>query len=72
MAFIDHNSRDRVPEKYRVPDNDNIIQVHSLRPPVMKLHYEIYVELMQGEYPLSRIQREMVAVLISSINECHY
>ena len=72
MAFINHTSGALVPEKYRVPDNDNIIQVHSLRPPVMKLHYEMYVELMQRESPLSRIQREMVAVLISAINECHY
>jgi alkylhydroperoxidase family enzyme len=38
----------------------------------MRLHYELYVELMRGPGPLSRVQREMIAVAVSSANHCHY
>ncbi|MEC9091215.1 MAG: hypothetical protein VX438_00820 [Planctomycetota bacterium] len=72
MAFIKPAVGELMPDQYRVPDNDNIIQVHSLRPAVMKLHYDLYVELMQRDSSLSRLQREMVAVLISTLNKCHY
>ncbi len=72
MAFIDYHDVESVPQALRVPDTDNIIQVHSVHPKVMKLHYELYLELMHSDSPLNRIEREMVAILVSSINDCHY
>jgi uncharacterized peroxidase-related enzyme len=51
---------------------DNILKIHSLNPESLRHHYEMYKHLMQGESGLSRMQREMVAVVVSKINGCHY
>lgn len=56
----------------QVPDQDNILRIHGVHPRVMKLHYDLYIELMRAPGPLSRIQREMIAVTVSAINGCHY
>lgn len=72
MAFIEYKSQDSIPETYRVNDLDNIIQISSVNAKVMKLHYEFYLALMRKKSPLTRIQRESIAVLVSQINQCHY
>lgn len=72
MAFIDYLPQDQIPESDRVPDEDNIIQVHSVHSRVMRLHYDLYVETMHKPSPLSRRQRELVAVVVSAINGCVY
>lgn len=72
MSFIDYASWESVPSKDRVEDEDNIIRIHSVHPRIMKLHYELYVELMHKPSPLSRIEREWVAVVVSNMNKCHY
>ena len=51
---------------------DNIIRIHSLNPPSMEHHVRLYKHLMRGPSPLSRIQREMIAVTVSAVNECFY
>jgi uncharacterized peroxidase-related enzyme len=51
---------------------DNIIRIHSHNPESMEKHYELYRHLMRGPSPLSRIQREMIAVAVSAANHCHY
>ncbi len=51
---------------------DNIIRIHSLNPPSMEHHVELYAHLMRGPSPLSRAQREMIAVTVSAANECFY
>ncbi len=72
MAFIDYIPEDALAEAERVPDRDNIIQIHAVHPAVMRQHYALYVQLMHKRGPLSRIQREMIAVTVSAINRCHY
>jgi alkylhydroperoxidase family enzyme len=72
VAFISYLPQDQIPESDRVPDDDNIIQVHGVHSAVMRLHYDLYVEIMHRSSPLSRVQREMVAVAVSSINGCEY
>jgi alkylhydroperoxidase family enzyme len=32
----------------------------------------LYVTVMRGESDLSRAQREMIAVVVSTANQCHY
>ena len=71
MAFIKYCTDD-VPESDRVADTDNIIQIHSIHPRIMRLHYDLYVETMHQPGPVSRIQREMIAVAVSSRNGCEY
>lgn len=71
MAYIRYAS-DEIQESDRVGDSDNIIQIHSIHPQIMRLHYDLYVETMRGNSPLSRVQREMIAVVVSSLNKCEY
>ncbi len=51
---------------------DNILRIHSLNPPSMGHHHDLYRHLMAGPSPLSRVQREMIAVAVSAENDCFY
>jgi len=51
---------------------DNILTVHSLNPASLRAHYDLYKVSMYGPSELSRAQREMVAVVVSAANRCHY
>jgi len=50
----------------------NVMTVHSLNPGSMKCHMDLYVHLMFGSSPLSRADREFIAVLVSFFNNCGY
>jgi len=50
----------------------NILQVHSLNPAALRAHFDLYRTLMFARSELSRAQREMIAVVVSKTNECHY
>jgi uncharacterized peroxidase-related enzyme len=50
----------------------NILQVHSLNPAALRAHFDLYRTLMFGRSELSRAQREMIAVVVSKTNGCHY
>lgn len=51
---------------------DNILKIHSLHPESLEAHLGVYKNLMFGPGPLSRAEREMVAVVVSQANTCHY
>ena len=51
---------------------DNILKIHSLNPKSLKTHFDMYAHLMRGRSDLSRAQREMIAVVASAANQCHY
>jgi alkylhydroperoxidase family enzyme len=51
---------------------DNILKIHSLNPASLQAHFELYATLMRGPSELSRLQREMIAVVASAANRCHY
>ncbi len=51
---------------------DHILKIHSLNPASLKAHALIYRTLMYGRSGLSRTQREMIALVVSAINRCHY
>ena len=51
---------------------DHILKIHGLSPASMKGHYDFYRILMYGRSPLTRPQREMIAVVVSAANKCHY
>ncbi len=51
---------------------DNILGIHSLHPQSLSDHFSLYRTLMYGPGPLSRAEREMVAVAVSAANGCHY
>lgn len=56
-------------EKGRV---DNIMQVHSLNPKAMAAHLAVYESAMRGTKSLRKVDRELIAVVVSNVNECHY
>lgn len=50
----------------------NILKVQSLSPATLETHYAFYRSLMFGPGPLTRGQRELLAVAVSTANRCHY
>ena len=72
MAFINYVAADLLLPEDRVADPDNIIQIHAVHPAVMRQHYDLYRQLMQGDGPLSRRERELLGVRVSALNQCHY
>jgi alkylhydroperoxidase family enzyme len=72
MAFIRYVSEAELSPAERVPDTDNILRIHGVHPQVMRQHYELYLQLMHRPGPLTRRQREMLAIRVSAINHCHY
>ncbi len=72
MAFIKYINPEDIPSADSVNDTDHILRIHGVHSRIMKHHYTLYKELMYSKGPLTRIQREMIAVLVSAINKCHY
>ena len=60
--------------KYKEPRGrvDEILKIHSLNVKSMQTDYDLYAHLMRGPSELSRVQREMIAVVVSAANQCHY
>lgn len=50
----------------------NILRLQSLNPAVLEASIQQYLAIMFGESPLTRAQREMLAVVVSRANHCHY
>ena len=50
----------------------NILSSHSLNPETLEAHVRLYRTIMYGESPLSRTEREAIAVAVSAANDCHY
>ncbi len=50
----------------------NILKIQSLHPDALSGHFAFYRTIMFGESPLSRVEREGIAVVVSVENECHY
>jgi alkylhydroperoxidase family enzyme len=50
----------------------SILTVQSLHPAGLRDHHVLYRTLMFGASPLSRTEREAIAVEVSRTNECHY
>jgi uncharacterized peroxidase-related enzyme len=50
----------------------NVLRVYALRPRHLELWNAFYDDLMRGDSTLTRQQREMIAVVVSTVNRCHY
>lgn len=51
---------------------DNILKVHSLNPKALRAHANLYHTIMHGRSGVRRADREMIAVVVSALNQCHY
>lgn len=81
MAFIKYIPYDEASEelkalyeqyggKDKVPAN--IVRIAGFNHKALAAHIDFYKAVMFGKSPLSRDQREMIAVVVSAINKCHY
>ena len=50
----------------------HIVHIMSLNPRMLRDSIRFYITAMMGESPLSRVQREMLAVVVSFENHCFY
>jgi alkylhydroperoxidase family enzyme len=50
----------------------NIVKTMSPNPAVLEASMKLYQQVMQGPSPLTRVQREMMAVVVSRTNDCFY
>jgi alkylhydroperoxidase family enzyme len=50
----------------------NIVKSMSLRPDVLRASMRLYREIMFAPSELSRVERELLAVVVSVANDCHY
>ncbi len=70
------------PDEYREtvlavknPDDgtvDSVSQAHSLIPAAMEHALSTFGVLMADELPLTRRQQEMIATVVSALNQCFY
>ena len=51
---------------------DNILAVHSLNPRGMAAHQGLYESAMAGTATLRKLEREIIALVVSLENDCHY
>ncbi len=50
----------------------NVIRIMSPNPRTLDASMKLYESIMKGPSPLSRVQREMLATVVSAELECHY
>ncbi len=50
----------------------NVLKVYSFSPVKLQAFADMYNDLMLGPSNLSKLEREMIAVVVSSANHCYY
>ena len=50
----------------------NILKIMSRSPKALRDAMKMYLTIMHGRSDLSRAQREMMATVVSQVNQCHY
>jgi hypothetical protein len=51
---------------------DHVLKIHAPMPPTIEQHLAFYRGIMRDPGPLPRAEREIIGVVISARNECHY
>ncbi len=57
------------PESGRV---DNVLKLHALHPSGLRAHFELYRAVMRSTPSLPKLERELIALVVSRLNGCHY
>ncbi len=50
----------------------NIMKIHSLDPETMQHHLDMYLSIMFNNTSISREEKELIAVVVSALNNCAY
>ena len=81
MAYIDYESGEGLdPRVQRRLDDwkvewaklDNVLRIHGANPPALDGHIDLYQAVLHEKSPLSRLQRELIGVVVSAANRCYY
>ncbi|TDJ68788.1 MAG: hypothetical protein E2O39_12675 [Planctomycetota bacterium] len=51
---------------------DEIMRVHSLHPAGLEAHLGLYGAVMRGTRSLRKVERELIAFVVSGLNACRY
>jgi alkylhydroperoxidase family enzyme len=51
---------------------DHVLKVHSLHVDGLRAHGAVYRAAMEGTRTLRKVDRELVAYVVSETNGCHY
>lgn len=51
---------------------DQIMAIHSLNPIGLAAHNALYTSAMTGTATLRKVERELLALVVSLENHCHY
>jgi len=51
---------------------DNVLAIHGLNPDGLAAHWSLYRAAMRGTPGLRKLEREMIACVVSARNGCHY
>jgi alkylhydroperoxidase family enzyme len=51
---------------------DWIMRIHALDAGSLEAHNTLYRQVMKGTATLRKVEREMIALVVSTVNECHY
>ena len=49
-----------------------ILRIQGSNPAALRASMQLYVSVMMGPSPLSRVEREAMAVTVSRANDCFY
>ena len=51
---------------------DHVLRIHSLAPEGLAAHLALYRHAMRGTPGLRKVDRELLALVVSQANGCHY
>lgn len=51
---------------------DWIMRIHALDAGSLDAHNALYRQAMKGTASLRKVEREMIALVVSQVNDCHY
>jgi hypothetical protein len=51
---------------------DWIMRIHALDSGSVSAHHNLYRQAMKGTKTLRKVDREMIAVVVSRVNDCYY
>jgi hypothetical protein len=51
---------------------DHVLRIHAAMPETMTEHLAFYEGILRRPGPLSRMECEIIGVVVSTLNECHY
>jgi alkylhydroperoxidase family enzyme len=51
---------------------DWVLRIHALDQGSMAAHQQLYRQAMRSTKTLRKVEREMIAVVVSKANDCHY